>query len=168
MRHPCKQHDKWQRASKNYSSGGATTAPPPMVNNNHLMRSMHSGGQALTVRWGGGQRQLKRCVGWSKRQATTVGRRGATTKLTTMTKTTIKTCAAAEAEDVCGGRGGGQERLARGGVQWWRQRSNCRAAAEEKQLHDKAMEDGGRRWAGRGGVFIFFCLNPTFNPPLES
>ena len=30
-------------------------------------------------------------------------------------------------------------------------------AAEEKQLHDKAMEDGGRQGeAARGGVFTFF------------
>ncbi len=46
-------------------------------------------------------------------------------------------------------------------------------AVEEKQLHNKAMEDGGRRRAGQRGagrVFIFFLflvgLNPTFNPTL--
>jgi hypothetical protein len=48
-------------------------------------------------------------------------------------------CAAAEAEDNNG--------LARGEAHWLRQRSNCCVAAEKKQLHDKAMEDGGRRRA---------------------
>ncbi len=86
------------------------------------------------------------------------------------TKNNNKKCAAAEAEDVCGGRSRGRQRLERGRVQWWMQRSDCCAEAEEKQLHDKAMEDGGRQWAGRrrAGCSLFFLflagLNPTFNP----
>ncbi len=136
-------------------------ALPPMASNNQLMRSMRSGGLATMVGWGGGQPWLKRCGGWSNGQATTAGGRGATTTLTITTKTTINKCAAAEAEDVCGGRGKGQRRLVRGGAQWWRQRSNCCAAAEEKQLWDKAMEDEGRRQVGRGMGVHFF---PTFNP----
>ncbi len=64
---------------------------------------------------------------------------------------------------MCGGRGGGQQLLGRGRAQWWRRRSNCCAAVDEKQLCNKAMEDGGRRVVGHGRVFIFF-LNPTFNP----
>ncbi len=54
-----------------------------------------------------------------------------------------------------GGIGGGLQQLARGGVRWWRRRSNYCAAAEEKQLRNEAMEDGGRRQVG---VFIFSFL----------
>jgi hypothetical protein len=62
--------------------------------------------------------------------------------------------------------------LARGGVLWWRRRSDCCAVAEEKQLRDKGMEDGGRRRAGQRGAgcsfsFLFLAgMNPTFNPTL--
>ncbi len=79
-----------------------------------------------------------------------------------MTKITINKCAAAEAEDVFGGRGRGRPRLARGGAQWWRQRSSCCTAAEEKQLHNKAMEDGAEVKDGQVGrrraecSFFFF------------
>jgi hypothetical protein len=41
--------------------------------------------------------------------------------------------------------------------------------AEEKQLHDKTMEDGGRRWVGRGKVFIFCGIESYLQSyPLES
>jgi hypothetical protein len=59
---------------------------------------------------------------------------------------------------MCGGRGiervwRQRQRTTTAGK--WRWRSHCCAAAEEKQLHSKAMEDGGRRRAGWGGVFTF-------------
>jgi hypothetical protein len=79
-----------------------------------------------------------------------VGGGGATTTQQKQQKTRINKCAAAEVEDVCGGRGRGQQRLARGRVQWWRQRSNCCMAAEEKQHH--GGWSGGRKWAGRHGA----------------
>jgi hypothetical protein len=41
--------------------------------------------------------------------------------------------------------------------------SDCRAAAEEKQLCDKVMEDGGGRRAD-----VFFCFLMGFNPISES
>jgi hypothetical protein len=66
-----------------------------------------------------------------------------------------------QVEDVCGGRSRGRQWLARGRVQLWRQRSDCCAAVEEKQLHDKAMEDGGKQQAGLcgvGGVLIIFSF----------
>jgi hypothetical protein len=43
----------------------------------------------------------------------------------------------------------------RGREQWWRRRSNCCVAVEEKLFCNKVMEDGDGRWAG---VFIFSFL----------
>jgi hypothetical protein len=56
---------------------------------------------------------------------------------------------------MCGSRGGGQRRLARGGARWWRWRSNCRVVAEETQLCNKVMENGGGRQAA-GCIHFFF------------
>jgi hypothetical protein len=58
-----------------------------------------------------------------------------------------------------------------GGVQLWRRRSDCCAAAEEKQLHNKAMEDGSRRQAGQrrvGRVLIFFYFLGRVESYLQS
>ncbi len=101
---------------------------------------------------------MKRRGGWSNGQATTVGGQGATTTLMTINK-----CAVSEAEDVCGGRGGGRPRLVSGDggatvVRWWKRNSFVIRPWRME------VEDGQ---AGRG-VHFFVELNPTFIPTLSN